>query len=54
MNVEALLADVDQLIAEAPVVERTEWCRQAIRRMEAMQFVIRLIVKALEEEQDPT
>lgn len=52
MNVEALLADVDQLIADAPTIERTEWCRQAIRRMEAMQLVIRLVVAALNDHQE--
>lgn len=48
MNVTAFLDDIERFINAAPLVERNEWDRQAIRRLEAAHLLLRLQAETIE------
>lgn len=48
MNIQPLLDDIERFINEAPLIERNEWDRQAIRRLEAAHLMIRLQAETIE------
>lgn len=50
MDVDQLVADVNEHIANAPIVTLDEWGRQSIRRLEQQNYIIQLLVAALNEQ----
>lgn len=49
MNIDALIDDIQHIIDTAPLVERTEWDRQAIRRLEQCAVILRLYTTYVNE-----
>lgn len=49
MNVDALIDDLEHFANRAPLVERTEWHREAIRRLDYAAHTIRTLQQRIEE-----